>query len=130
MPASQVVSPAAGLAVGELVHVDSLASVQRERYSRPTVLAAQAVGGEEDIPEVCIWFLEQSETKTSDVPSTVDPRNGRCVDYMEEAHHTLRACHGVHMVLAVLPQRVVTMVAYATAQHRQTSEMRSMAIAN
>ena len=50
---AQVVSPAAGSAVGVLVLVESLASVQRERYSRPTVLAAHAVGGEEDIPEVC-----------------------------------------------------------------------------
>jgi len=53
MPAAQVVSPAAGSAVGELVRIDTLASVQRERYSLPTVLMAQAVGGEEDIPEVC-----------------------------------------------------------------------------
>ena len=56
---SQVVSPAAGSAVGELVRVDSLASVQRERYSRPTVLAAQAVGGEEDIPDVRNCFFAE-----------------------------------------------------------------------
>ena len=50
----QVVSPAGGSAAGELVRVESLAAVQRERYSRPTVLLAHAVGGEEDIPEVSV----------------------------------------------------------------------------
>ena len=59
-PAVQVVSPAAGSAIGKLVNVDSLASVQRERYSRPTVLAAQAVGGEEDVPAVWGRFLTKA----------------------------------------------------------------------
>ena len=49
----QVVSPAPGGSVrGEVAAVAALADVQGSSFSRPTVLLADAVGGDEDIPEV------------------------------------------------------------------------------
>ena len=50
----QLVSPAPGGSVsGEAAAVPALADVQGSSFSRPTVLLADVVGGDEDIPEVC-----------------------------------------------------------------------------
>ena len=48
----QVVSPAAGAVTGRLEIAAALAHVQHARYAQPTVLLVDAVGGEEDMPEV------------------------------------------------------------------------------
>lgn len=52
-----VASPANGCAVGELLLVPDLASAQRLVYDKPTVLLAERVGGEEEVPEGVVALL-------------------------------------------------------------------------
>lgn len=72
----QVISPVE--AVGYVVVVDQLLSVQNETYSRPTILVAKSVRGEEEIPDGAVAVL------TPDMPDvlshvSVRARNSKVV---------------------------------------------------
>lgn len=72
----QVISPVE--AVGYVVVVDKLLSVQNESYSKPTILVAKSVKGEEEIPDGAVAVL------TPDMPDvlshvSVRARNSKVV---------------------------------------------------
>ncbi|XP_011086610.1 alpha-glucan water dikinase, chloroplastic [Sesamum indicum] len=59
----QVISPVE--AIGYVVVVDQLLSVQNKSYSKPTILVAKSVKGEEEIPDGCVAVL------TPDMPDVL-----------------------------------------------------------
>lgn len=59
----QVISPVE--AVGYVVVVDQLLSVQNKSYSKPTILVAKSVKGEEEIPDGAVAVL------TPDMPDVL-----------------------------------------------------------
>lgn len=72
----QVISPVE--VVGYVVVVDQLLSVQNKSYSRPTILVAKSVKGEEEIPDGAVAVL------TPDMPDvlshvSVRARNSKVV---------------------------------------------------
>jgi alpha-glucan,water dikinase len=99
----QVISPAA--AFGRVRLADRLLAVQGERFAEPTVLVADAVGGEEEIPEGATAVV------TADAPDllshvAVRARNARvlfatCFD--PETYGRLKALKGKTASLRVTP---------------------------
>lgn len=72
----QIISPVE--AVGYVVVVDELLSVQNEIYKKPTILVANSVKGEEEIPDGAVALI------TPDMPDvlshvSVRARNGKVV---------------------------------------------------
>lgn len=72
----QIISPVE--AVGYVVVVDELLSVQNKTYEKPTILIAKSVKGEEEIPDGAVALI------TPDMPDvlshvSVRARNGKVV---------------------------------------------------
>lgn len=72
----QIISPVE--AVGYVVVVDELLSVQNKTYEKPTILVAKSVKGEEEIPDGAVALI------TPDMPDvlshvSVRARNGKVV---------------------------------------------------
>ena len=55
LSAWQVISPARGSAAGRLETAERLRDVQHSQYAQPTVLLVDSVGGDEEVPEVCLF---------------------------------------------------------------------------
>lgn len=76
----QIISPVE--AVGYVVVVDELLSVQNKTYKNPTILVAKSVKGEEEIPDGAVALI------TPDMPDvlshvSVRARNGKVVSSIE-----------------------------------------------
>lgn len=69
----QVISPVE--AIGYVVVVDELLSVQNKTYSKPTILVAKSVRGEEEIPDGAVAVLTPD---MPDVLSHVSVRARNC----------------------------------------------------
>jgi len=77
----QIVSP--GRAAGKIHAVEALRSIQRQRFNSPTVIIADAVNGDEDIPEGVVAVLAPDVT---DIVSHVAVR-------ARNAHLLFASCH-------------------------------------
>lgn len=75
----QVISPVE--AVGYVVVVDELLSVQNKSYGQPTILIAKSVKGEEEIPDGTVALL------TPDMPDVLSHVSVRARNSKVSIHH-------------------------------------------
>jgi alpha-glucan,water dikinase len=112
----QVISPAQ--AAGRVEVVESLLSVQGERYGEPTLLVTDKVSGEEEIPSGVTSII------TSDTPDLVShvavrARNAQVLFascYDAEPYHQIKHLQGERLTLQVSPSGDVKFAEFEKAQ--------------